>query len=1645
MNATSLPSCARWVKDCLDETTKPWRIVQGVCSITITEIAHAPARVPEVSPVHHLRLLIVRHYSIGQSVTSEEMLSVESVRLSWEPDAALVREVVEQFNRTIESYRVHPDLVSEHANHEESIRTGGYANRTLLELVQNAADALAGTQDANAGDAGRVEIVLDTASRTFYCANAGRPFSRNGLTAVTMAHLSGKRGDEIGRFGLGFKSVLAVSRNPQVLSRSISFEFNSLGARTELAKVATAKRYPVLRTATLLDASAEFERDPVLAELASWATTIVKLPAAMNLDRLKSEIKEFSSPFLLFVGAVRQVRLRVLGDEPFETTHVSNDLGGGRLRIERPDSDGDEWIVASRMHAPSAEARREVGEAVARTEVKVAVAVPLQRSNARIGQFWSYFPLQNTTSASALFNAPWSVNDDRTNLLKNEYNREIIETMSEIFVSLLGEVKKSDDPAAHLDYLPARDRGQESHGFAGDLLGSRIVGLAGAGRFIPDAQGVLRNGSELRPLDPTMRFDELVHHGWVESPNTGSDVPHWRCYASTVRSTRLRDLLLAAQDPGLAPSARDLLTALVNMPKRGLLTWLREWADGSDPRSAANAFRTVVANSSLEGITAAKVIPTSAGMRSLNDRHVVFLHGEEGLVVEGAALVDPRFLAQDAVEGLLRSRGFRDLDPQAILNARLATLPTVPNDEDLQTLWDAAVAVSARDAAKAMSESTASVKVPTRDGGWAWPQQVIDLDVALSDHIAARLLDRHRCVPDAAHLLGVVRAPVQAFSLEDEVSQDAYIAAVLEDINARRGSGERLIERIEVHPLAGPGPFSALLMLRDAGAPDPLRASWTTSLMALPDHDWICEDLDTGRTFSIMSPCRWAVDQAGLVDSSRGFRSPRDVVAPSLTRFGGLLPLFKGPRQAQIALDLPDELDAIPPRVLREMLEADLFPLVDDAVLLEFVLTATRLGLVGATPRTIPARVQRVVEAHAPSTVYLATTDEQQDFLRHRQRPHLRVAVDQVDELIEAVGCRRFEDSFSFAMVVEGQQESQRILDVYTGLRAAFGLHLGTAKVSRALLIAKRVTTEDGVEDQSRDWHLDGLDLIVRGDADERRTLEFVNESFGLRLDNAQISGVLKAGLGHKLELLREEARRVEGDADRLDLYIGPDDLREALPTGLWSALEAQGLVDADTSVAELFLTVYSGDALRILADRFREAGFSDVPKDWAGSPSAISWVRKMGFGSGYAGQRTQAKAQEFIVAGAVHLNKLHTYQKKISEDLRTILTQPSPHGPAQKAMVELPTGAGKTRVATETVLKLFVDDVLSGVVLWIAQSEELCEQAVQTVQSVWRHLADERPLTIGRLWGENTVHEPDTDLSIVVATDAKIMAVMERPEYEWLSTPTAVFIDEAHRAGGSGQYTTILRWLGVDGRNWERPLVGLSATPFKGRAGQNSGTKELAARFGSKRLTAFESDAYQRLVQLGVLASVRHEVLPTGVDVELSPAERSSLQSNRFIDRNVYEKIGRNEQRMRVLVEHILAQNPEWPILVFTPSVLSAQVLAASLRYRGRKAASVSGQTGRQERRNIIKRFKKTEIQILANCDLLVQGFDAPGVRALYIARPTFSPGAYIQMAGRGLRGRENGGKEECLIVDVADNWGAMNDFLGYREYEDLWKEGQK
>ena len=126
------------------------------------------------------------------------------------------------------AYEVNPPLVLEHANIERATAQGGYGRRQLYELVQNGADALIGSR-------GIIRVVLT--DDALYCANDGEPIDEEGATALLQSYISLKRGQEIGRFGLGFKSVLGVTDCPEFYSRSGSFVFDARESERQIRAV----------------------------------------------------------------------------------------------------------------------------------------------------------------------------------------------------------------------------------------------------------------------------------------------------------------------------------------------------------------------------------------------------------------------------------------------------------------------------------------------------------------------------------------------------------------------------------------------------------------------------------------------------------------------------------------------------------------------------------------------------------------------------------------------------------------------------------------------------------------------------------------------------------------------------------------------------------------------------------------------------------------------------------------------------------------------------------------------------------------------------------------------------------------------------------------------------------------------------------------------------------------------------------------------------------------------------------------------------------------------------------------------------------------------------------------------------------------
>ena len=134
-------------------------------------------------------------------------------------DGEIGRYVQEESQRTLDAYKAQPNLVDEQANQEQDTARGGYADRQIVELVQNSADQLAKT------GGGSVHIRLTDTH--LYCADDGAPLDREGAKALLFSHLSPKRATaEIGRFGVGFKSVLRVTDTPAVFSLSGSIQFD---------------------------------------------------------------------------------------------------------------------------------------------------------------------------------------------------------------------------------------------------------------------------------------------------------------------------------------------------------------------------------------------------------------------------------------------------------------------------------------------------------------------------------------------------------------------------------------------------------------------------------------------------------------------------------------------------------------------------------------------------------------------------------------------------------------------------------------------------------------------------------------------------------------------------------------------------------------------------------------------------------------------------------------------------------------------------------------------------------------------------------------------------------------------------------------------------------------------------------------------------------------------------------------------------------------------------------------------------------------------------------------------------------------------------------------------------------------------------
>ncbi len=1529
--------------------------------------------------------------------------------MGWESETGEIRgEIESQREAARQAYKADPKLVQEHAGQELEAKSGGYGRRQVYELVQNAADQL----DPKGG---RIEVVLT--KEGLYCANDGEPFSASGLSSILHAYVSPKEDEQIGRFGLGFKSVLGVTDTPLVLSRSGSFRFGADVAKSIAEVVPGADSYPLLRIAELVDGDSILKKDAVAKDLAKWAQTIVVLPFkdASKFPWLGDDIGGFPAAFLAFADRVERLVLVDRRGKQARTREITASRKGGTATIHHEGVE-DVWLVFETEVPITDSARERAGKLADRDRVTVKWAVPPTRSK-DLGEFWSFFPTDDRTTLRGVLNAPWHLSEDRRRLVEGSYNEELIAGAAQLVCDSLPALQKSgDDPSAYLELLPGR--GKEGRSWGDDKLTEQTNRLLSACPSVP-----LLGGGLIEPARAEVTpepIPERVYQTWAQVADTEGWVDpsidlHKDRRARVVRYLELADsseaslegwfnaLLKGAKNPKDAIEVA-LVADYLRQREDGKFVWdsnfvLTEDGDWVSPRSPA-----------------------------------LMLPGKYEARQSQVVLVDPDVANSLGAVQALRDFGVQEVSAAAELR-RLALEAVGDAAVDWQYFWQVAREVTPDEAKNIVEEADCIPQVRTVDGDfnsltWALiPGRCVPGDGSRDASVA---VDEHWHAPDLRLLrdLGCTSGPDLSADVTREPWFKNYRKAGLEmfrEVNAPASPSEDLVEIIPGSRASGP--LGVMKFLSDEG-----RAAMSQLVIELMDtaEDWAFKhNSEKYKPAAVINPSLWMISEEGLFETPLGPKPIDSCVGPSL-REGVLAPSVSCSTAVAQALDLPDAWNEV---------EEDIRTSVGDRALLADPGDAASLYVAWARAGIDPPSRIRCSRSGAPTDAPLtevAVSDDSHvtDLLSEGSQAVL--CVDDGDSKKALTDAWKLEDAadlVSRRVAAAETGERSLLVDVFPPLRK--GLDQSQRKLQLQRCDEIRIVEEavGGTRSVITDFVRDGDVLLASVDLSDSMLLRRLGRELGFASSDTDIKRVLKGVEDARTRAKMKSVRAAKSDSERLLKLLGAETLATKLPAAVLETFQALEGESTDLDVAKLALSIHGVDVVKVYEEELEIHGLH-TPGQWAGSRRAREFVQSLGFPIEFAGFSSSNPPPEELIEGRPNVPPLHDYQVTIVEDVLDLTSRDRDN----RAMLTLPTGAGKTRVAIEGLIDAVLDEKLGHQpILWVAQSNELCEQAVAAWAEMWRATDTHLDLTVSRLWSTNGADRAPTDVQVVVATIDKLMVVHGTDEYSWLKEPAAVVIDEAHRSNARS-YTELFHWLGLGGKKFGPPLLGLSATPFKGR--DKAATQRLASRYGNLRLdhrALGKGDHYPRLQELKVISEVDHEVLE-GSKVQLTDKQKK-VASEGLLPTDAENELGKDVRRTERVIESIAAQPNSWPILVFAPSVENAQTLAGLLTHQGISAAAISGETPMQARRWYVHEFREGRLRVLTNYGVFAEGFDAPQVRAVYVARPVFAPNQYQQMVGRGLRGPKNGGKDRCLIVDVEDNFVNFDGKLAFPEFEYLWK----
>lgn len=402
----------------------------------------------------------------------------------------------------------------------------------------------------------------------------------------------------------------------------------------------------------------------------------------------------------------------------------------------------------------------------------------------------------------------------------------------------------------------------------------------------------------------------------------------------------------------------------------------------------------------------------------------------------------------------------------------------------------------------------------------------------------------------------------------------------------------------------------------------------------------------------------------------------------------------------------------------------------------------------------------------------------------------------------------------------------------------------------------------------------------------------------------------------------------------------------------------------------------------------------------------------------------------------------LYPYQRQVLGDLLRILgrVQSGDENIGRRVVAHLPTGAGKTRIACHAAATLLNAAEAEGqIVVWMASTEELCEQAAEGLIEAWSYLGN-RDVQLHRHWGTNVQSLVDLDEGFLVAGLPKLWGTAQTPgALRHLADRVAgVIFDEAHQS-----VAHTYRFITEQLVTYEPPLLGLTATP--GRSMQiGREDYKLADMFHRNKVT-IDSKGHDSpvayLIKQGYLAEP--DFSPVTVKLEARVPEPKADLDYAHSD---LDRIGQDAVWQEMVLDLSLKALRRYKrVMVFCPSVPCAEKTALEVSAYSIRACSITARTPSEQRQKAIQAFRAMDNAAMAifNYGVLTAGFDAPRTRCVIIARPTTSLVLYSQMVGRAMRGPRSGGNRQCQIYTVVDTnlrgFGSVVE--AFNNWETLWQ----